>query len=161
MRGRNERGRAGAALALALVVVGVLAVLGLRVEDHLKPSTLRVPGTDFAAAEDIVLREFGRGVPTPILVRGPRGAVERDARALERNLDADRRIVVVAPWELPAEQAKALRPGPDRIVLIPRINTSRNDFEWVMPRLRRGVDESVHAPVRAHITGYYRDSGIG
>src|SRR6185503_8199567 len=71
---------------------------------------------------------------------------------LARALDAHPKIDVLAPWDLPRGD-KTLRPRPGAVVLVPSGETNRADFHWVMPYLRRQVDQHVHAPSRAHITG--------
>lgn len=131
-------------LAIWAAVVGVLALLGLGVADRLHRSSLEIPGTASSDAVELARDHFGEGTTLVVLLRGPRGELERQRDRLAATLE-QRRGLAVLP----------LRPGPGRSLLVLR---SERTFEEVsrdvVPRVRADVREVVRAPVAAHVTGY-------
>ena len=73
-------------LAIAAIAIAVLGVLGIGVEDELRPTSLRVPGTESARAEGLLREHFGDSAPFAILLRGPAAALDRQGPELVRAL---------------------------------------------------------------------------
>src|SRR4051794_22196006 len=79
---RLARHRAIGTLVMTLLIVVALGLIGLGVEDHLRPTSLEVAGTSSARGEDLAQRHFGDSSPIAVMLRGPAGAVERQGRVL-------------------------------------------------------------------------------
>src|SRR3954454_7960898 len=98
-----ERGTARRRAIVVLVVTGVavvvLGLIGARVADHLRPTSLTIDGTASARGEDLAAERFGDSSPFSVLLRGPAGAVERQGRHLVTVLRRDRTLTVISPWD--------------------------------------------------------------
>src|SRR4051794_14960726 len=107
---RRERGRAIATVAAILAFVAVLGVVGLGVENRLRPTSLAIPGTESERGEELASESFGESSPVAVLLRGPAGPLEQQGRELTRTLRRDPTLTVVSPWD-PSPAARKL-PGP-------------------------------------------------
>src|SRR6476646_6192046 len=106
----SARRRAIGILAAVGVVVTVLGLIGLGVEDHLRPTSLAIEGTSSARGEDLARQRFGDSSPFVILLRGPAGAIERQGPRLAAILRRNPKVTVISPWD-PARAARKL-PAP-------------------------------------------------
>jgi hypothetical protein len=57
-------------LAIAALVLATLGVVGIAVEDRLKPTTLDIPGSDSSRANQMLREHFGDSAPFAIYLRG-------------------------------------------------------------------------------------------
>jgi RND superfamily putative drug exporter len=151
-----------ATLAATVLAVGVLGVVGLGVEGHLRPTSLSIGGTSSARGEELAREHFGDSSPAVVLLSGPAGAVERQGRRLARVLRRDRDVTVISPWESTRAARKLPAPAPgtqpgarSRALLlldyhVPLAEAMRD----TVPRLEDTLDTHVHPPVRAIQSGY-------
>jgi RND superfamily putative drug exporter len=159
---RFARRRAAATLAATLVLVGALGLIGLGVEDHLRPTSLTISGTSSARGEELARSRFGDSSPFAVLLRGPAGAIERQGPRLVSALRRDSTVTVISPWD-PAPAARKLpAPAPgtapaarSRALLlldfhVPLADAMRN----TVPRLQRTIETRVHPPLEAVQSGY-------
>jgi putative drug exporter of the RND superfamily len=167
MRGSREEGsreaagkrlplalrRPRAMLALALVVIGVLAVLGRGVEDQLRPTSLSVPGTESGKAAELVHQYFGDTAPFAILLQGPADELDRQGPALIRALRSDPAVSTISPWD--KGSVERLRPGPRKALILVDFHVSAEDaVKDTVPYLNRTLEERITPPVRAAQTGF-------
>jgi RND superfamily putative drug exporter len=142
-------------LALALwVAVGVaLSLVGLGVSDALSPSKVAVAGTESARAVHLADAEFGPSQLVPVLLEGPRKAVDRQGPVLVRRLAVRRDTRVMSAWD-GGPVANDLHPRPGDAMLIAAVARSdRAMFDGVQQELQRTVDRTIKAPVKAYVTG--------
>jgi len=155
--GDLERGRFGLrrprrALLVAAVVVAVLGIVGIGVEDELRPTSLAVPGTDSARGEELLRSRFGDSAPFAVLLRGPAAALDRQGPALVRRLRRQPGATTLSPWD--RGDLERLRPGPRRaLVLVDFHVGGEAAVDDAVPRLDAIVGRTVHPPVRATQTG--------
>ena len=83
---RLSIGRPRAALLGWCVLAGVLSIIGLGVAHSLSPTIVVVPGTESSRAQQLANARFGPTQLIPILLRGPRAALERDGPRLVSDL---------------------------------------------------------------------------
>jgi RND superfamily putative drug exporter len=140
-------------LAAWAVVVGLLALLGAGVESRLHRQDLVVPGTKSAAAAELAKRHFGDAQNLVVVLEGPSAQLAQQTKALAERLDRLPRVDTVGPWAPGA--GKDLRPNPHRMVVLLRLD---QEFEAAsqqgVPRVRKTVRQTLHAPVRAYVSGY-------
>ena len=135
----------GVALALGLVGVGI--------ESRLSPSILVVPGSGSARAEHIANAQFGPTQLTPILLKGPRAALDRQGPSLVRALRQRPHTRVLSAWDSGSASAE-LRPSSTARVIVVSIDRSETQvIRHDLPQIERLVDQRVNAPVVSHITG--------
>ncbi len=156
------RRRAIATLIATLGAVAVLGLIGLGVEDHLRPTSLAISGTASARGEDLARRGFGESSPLAVLLRGPARALERQGRHLATVLRRGRTLTVISPWD-PAPAARKLpAPPPDApptsrsralLLLDYHVPLSAAMRETV-PRLEDTLDAQIRPPVRATQSGF-------
>src|SRR4029077_19753895 len=103
-------------LVVILICCGALGIAGLGVEDRLEPTSLIVPGTTSARGQALAEEHFGDSSPFAVLLRGPRGAIERQGPPLVRALRRDPDVAVVSPWD--RGSVAFLRPGPRRAIVL-------------------------------------------
>src|SRR4051812_11124551 len=109
---RLARHRAIGTLVMTLLIVVALGLIGLGVEDHLRPTSLEVAGTSSARGEDLAQRHFGDSSPIAVMLRGPAGAVERQGRVLAAALRHDPTVTVISPWDRAPAARKLPAPPP-------------------------------------------------
>jgi len=136
-----------------LVLVGVLGLLGLRIESQLHSTVAGVPGSPSARAFKLTNSRFGESYETPVLLEGPRAAVERQGARLAARLGRLPHVSLLTPW-MPGIH-RVLAPAGDAALLLVR---SYGSFDHVVkdvvPEIRAATRELVHAPVRSHVSGY-------
>jgi putative drug exporter of the RND superfamily len=136
-----------------LALVGALGLLGLRVESQLHSTVAVVPGSPSAKAFKLTSSRFGESYETPVLLEGPRSAVERQGTRLAARLERLPNVSLLTPW-MPGIH-RVLAPAGDRALLLVR---SYGNFDHVVkdvvPDIRVAASDLVHAPVRSHVSGY-------
>jgi RND superfamily putative drug exporter len=146
----SARRRAIGILAAVGVVVTVLGLIGVGVEDHLRPTSLAIEGTSSARGEELAKERFGDSSPFAVLLRGPAGAVERQGRHLTRVLRRERDLTVISPWDRTAASRKL---PPSLLVLdyhVPLAEAMRT----TVPELEDTLDANIRPPVEATQSGY-------
>jgi len=143
-----------AALGAALLVLAVLGAIGTGVESRLQPTTLTIPGTNVAVANDLLQEHFGNSAPFPILLQGPPAEIDRQGPALVRALRReDPRVTTLSPWD--RGNVIPLRPGPRRALILTDFHvdtkTAVND---TVPWLNELLEREVKPPVHATQTGF-------
>ena len=161
----SARRRAIGILAAVGVLVTVLGLIGVGVEDHLRPTSLSIGGTSSARGEELARERFGESSPFAVLLRGPAAAVERQGRHLAAVLRRDRALTVISPWD-PASPARAI-PAPDpnapptarsRALLLLDYHVPLADaMRDTVPALEDTLDANIHPPVRGHAVGIRDD----
>jgi RND superfamily putative drug exporter len=140
-------------LAIGVVVVAVLGVLGIGVEDELRPTSLDVPGTGSARGRELLEGHFGESAPFVILLRGPAGALERQGTDLIRALRRDPGVTTLSPWD--RGTLDRLRPSPRKAFVLTDFHTgAREAAQVAAPSLDRLLAREIHPPVIARETGY-------
>jgi putative drug exporter of the RND superfamily len=160
-RGRLRR-RAIATLVATLVLVAVLGLVGLGVEDDLRPTSLTIDGTSSARGEDLARRSFGDSAPLVVLLRGPAGALERQGRHLARVLRREPDLTVISPWDpapaarkLPAPSAGAPPGARSRALLLLDYHIPLSEaMREIVSRLDDVLESRIHPPVTATQSGY-------
>jgi RND superfamily putative drug exporter len=151
-----------AILAATAVLVLVLGLIGLSVEDHLRPTSLSISGTPSARGEDLAGERFGDSSPLTVLLQGPAAAVERQGRHLARVLRRDRDLTVISPWDsapaarklpAPAPGAPPRRPSHALLVLDYHVALAEA-MRTTVPKLDETLAAQVHSPVSATQSGY-------
>jgi RND superfamily putative drug exporter len=146
-------------LAAWAVVAGLLALLGASVDGRLHREDLEVPGTASAKANDLARKQFGDSQSLVVMLEGPRAALDSTTRRFAERVDRVPHVDTVGPWAPGA--ARELRPKPTRTIVLVRIQQKFEDASHDgVPRVRRVLAKSVHAPVRGYLTGY-ADVGHG
>jgi RND superfamily putative drug exporter len=145
--------RPRATLAAGLVATVVLALVGIGVEDKLRPSTVAVPGTPSAEGEALLRAHFDDSAPFAILLRGSAPALDRQGPALVRKLRRDPRVTALSPWQ--QRPSHRLRPSPRKaLILIDFHVGSEEAVGEVVPALDRTLEATVRPPVTATQTGF-------
>jgi len=163
-RGRARLGRSGgrqpltlrhprAALALAVLALVALGAIGTGVEERLEPTTLNIPGTASSEANQLLRDNFGPSMPFAILLRGPRGAIDRQGPELVRALREQPGVTTISPWDRGA--VVPLRPSPRRALILADFHVEINEaVNETVPALNQTLEEQIHPPVRATQTGF-------
>jgi putative drug exporter of the RND superfamily len=158
----RARHRARATLALTLVAVLALGLIGLGVEDHLRPTSLAIDGTTSSHGEALARQRFGDSSPLAVLLRGPAGPLERQGRHLATVLRRDRTVTVISPWD-PAPGARKLPAPPpgtpptarSRALLLLDFHVPLSKaMRDTVPRLEDTLEAHVRPPVRATQSGF-------
>jgi putative drug exporter of the RND superfamily len=156
------RRRSAAILGATAVLVLVLGLIGLGVEDQLRPTSLSISGTPSAQGEDLARERFGDSAPLVALLEGPAAAVERQGRHLAHVLRRDRTLTVIAPWDpapaarkLPAPAPGTLPQKPSKALLLLDYHVSQAEaMRSTVPELDATLAAQIHLPVRATQSGY-------
>ncbi len=157
-----ERRRAISTLAATLILILVLGMIGLGVEEQLRPTSLAISGTASDRGEALGRERFGASSPIALLLRGPAGAVERQGRELARALRRDPTVTVISPWD-PAAQVRKLPAPPtgappgasSRALLLLDFHVPLPEaMEETVPALEEAIAARVRPPVRATQSGY-------
>ena len=140
------------ALAAALAVVALLGIVGIGVEDELRPTSLAVPGTDSARGEELLHEHFGDSAPFAILLRGPDAALARQGPRLVSRLRRHPGTTTLSPWD--RGDVGRLRPDPRRaLVLVDFHVNEEGAVREAVPDLDRTIAATIAPPVRATQTG--------
>src|SRR4051794_7397364 len=157
--GRLAIERPKAVLAGWMAVFGLLALLGLGVESRLHRTDLRIPGSGSDRAAQLVKKTFGDASTLSVLLDGPPRALDAQGPRVAAALDRLPHVTVLSPWA--GGEARALRPGPRRALLVIRVAESYDQVSaHADAQLRRTLDRQVSAPLSAHLTGF-ADIGHG
>ena len=140
-------------LGVALAVIGVLGVLGANVEDHLKPTSLNVPGTESSRAGAMLQSHFGDSAPFAILLRGPAASIERQGPALIRKLRTNPAVTTISPWD--KGSVARLWPTPRKALILVDFHVGIDEaVKTTVPYLNNLLETQVKAPVHATQTGF-------
>src|SRR4051812_1451722 len=86
-------------LLIASIVLAALAVIGTGVDKKLDPTTLDVPGSASAEANQMLEDHFGPSAPFAILLRGPAAALDEQGPRLVEALREDPTVSTLSPWD--------------------------------------------------------------
>jgi RND superfamily putative drug exporter len=137
----------------ALLLVSVLGLIGLRVEDKLKPTSLEVPGTESANTERSLQRYFGDSAPFAIVLHGPAKALDQEGPRLIHVLRREHGVTTLSPWD--AGSVNRLRPAPSRCVILVDFHVDPEEaVERSVPRLDGLLRRTIKPPVQATEAGY-------
>ena len=141
------------ALAVWGAVAIALAVIGIGVSDRLSPSVVVVPGTSSAHAQHLADAKFGASVLVPVLLEGPKSALDHQGPIVVRRLRAERDIRVLSAWD-GGSTGKELRPKPGAAMIVAAVaRTEKHMVKGRQAEVEGIVDRAVAAPVHAHVTG--------
>jgi RND superfamily putative drug exporter len=145
--------RPRATLAVAALLVALLGIVGIGVEDELRPTSLGVPGSSSQRGEELQERHFGDSAPFAVLLRGPAGALDRQGPELVRVLRRQQGVTTLSPWDRGA--LERLRPSPRKaLILVDYHVGSEAAVEDAVPALDATIEGVVRPPVVATQTGY-------
>jgi RND superfamily putative drug exporter len=140
-------------LALSVVLIAFFGVVGLNVEDSLKPTSLDVPGTESSRAGHSLHRYFGDSAPFAVLLEGPPAELERQGPALVHALREDPKVTTISPWD--RGSVARLRPAPDKALVLVDFHVGIDDaVRHTVPYLDETLETKIAAPVRATQTGF-------
>jgi RND superfamily putative drug exporter len=135
-----------------LAVFG-LAWLGNGLVGRLAPTSLLVPGTPSAHAQEMLDRQFGNSIPVTILLQGPPEAIEGQGPRIAAAFRAEPKVSVMSPWDAGAG-LDVLRPKPNAALIVTGFQRPTGEaLDEVVPTANRLVDENVRPPLRAHVGG--------
>jgi RND superfamily putative drug exporter len=140
-------------IGVALAAIVVLGGYGLHVEDHLKPTSLDVSGTESSKGAAELHRYFGDSAPFAVLLQGPARSLEEQGPALIRDLRSDPRVTTISPWD--KGSVARLRPGPNKALILVDFHVDTEEaVDTTVPYLNHLLETRVRAPVRATQTGF-------
>jgi putative drug exporter of the RND superfamily len=140
-------------LILAGCCIAVLAVLGMKAESRLHPTSLSVGGTESARNGALLHHYFGESEPFVILLKGPPGEVKAQGRGLVRALNRDPLATAISPWG--HETMKQLRPTRRSALIFVNFRVSLNEaVKRTVPNLNELLKRRISPPVRAVQSGY-------
>lgn len=140
-------------LAIWGAVAGILALIGLRVGDHLHRTNILIPDTKAGKADALQRAKFGDSWGILVLLEGPRSGLDHQGPGLARRLDRQPHLSVTSPWT--PGLGRALRPKPNQALLSIRIQESfEQSSRDAVPQIRAQLDREVKPPVVARLTGY-------
>ncbi|MFN8216641.1 MAG: MMPL family transporter [Solirubrobacterales bacterium] len=149
----SSRGRSRAVLAVAAVLLVGLGLVGTGVEGRLDPTTLTVPGTRSAEANQLLREHFGDSAPFAILLRGPAAAIDEQGPRLVEALRAEPGVTTLSPWD--QGLVGRLRPRPGKALILADFHADiKTAVDETVPRLNQILDEEVSPPVRATQSGF-------
>jgi putative drug exporter of the RND superfamily len=152
-RGGALLGHPRRVLVAALAFLIVLGALGAGVEGKLSPTSLEIPGSSSARANQLLREHFGDSAPFVILLRGPREELDRQGPQLVRVLRRNPAVTTLSPWDVGSVQR--LRPSPREAIVIADFHTGIDAaVDDSVPELERILGSTVEPPVRATQTGY-------
>ena len=140
------------ALLAWLVLAGALTAIGLGVSSTLSPSVSVVQGTQASRAQELGKAQFGPTQLVPILLEGPKQALNSQGPALVRALARRPHTRVLSAWDAGVAGASLRRPGADMIVV--SVERSEKDaVRYDQPQIEKLVASRITMPVRSYITG--------
>ena len=134
------------------VAIGVLALAGTTVMGQIAPSSLSVQGSQSAQFDSLYRSEFGSSAFVPVLLRGPRAAVDAQGPAVARALAKLPHARVLSPW---SDRAPA-RLRPDRRTALIALSLDMpegHELSRTLDRAEALVHQKTGGPVRAYVTG--------
>ncbi|MGN6274705.1 MAG: MMPL family transporter [Solirubrobacterales bacterium] len=140
-------------LGFSLLVVIALGLVGLHVENKLKPTSLDVSGTASSQAGGALHRYFGDSAPFAILLRGPSASLERQGPQLIRALRKDPGVTTISPWD--NGSLGRLRPSPRRALVLVDFHVDIEEaVNRTVPQLNELLRTKIRAPIRGTQTGF-------
>lgn len=140
-------------LLIGAIVLAILGLVGLGVDNRLKPTSLDIPGTDSAAANRLLREHFGDSAPFAILLQGPAAELDRQGPRLIRALREDPAVTTLSPWD--RGQVDRLRPAPDQALIIADFHVDVEEaVRETVPQLNRTLAETIEPPVEATQSGF-------
>jgi RND superfamily putative drug exporter len=141
------------ALACWLVIAATLTLIGLGVSSTVSPSVTVVPGTQSSQAQRLANAAFGPTQLVPILLEGPRAALNRQGPGLVAALARRPHTRVLSAWDAGSASA-GLRPTPTAAMIVVSVDrTERDVVSHDQPQIQRIVGRRIGAPVKAFVTG--------
>ena len=145
--------RPRAALAAWLIVTALLGIYGLGVGRHLTAPTLTVPGTESAREYQLFRQHFSPSVDAPILLQGPRRALDREGPALAAGLAKLPGARVVSAWAANS-LGPILRPSPSSALVLVSVAVPPHVSEHGVTRLiNHTIAADIASPVVARVSG--------
>ncbi|HEX2086796.1 MAG TPA: MMPL family transporter [Solirubrobacteraceae bacterium] len=136
-----------------LGLLALLAVIGLDVNSRVTPTTILLPDSEAGRAAAMADDAFGERASMSILLQGPPRHVQRQGRALVRDIRGRLGVRVLSPFGSDAAAA-ALRPRGDRALILLEVPHGPNDAIYdLAPRVRQFVDARIERPVRPSFVG--------
>jgi putative drug exporter of the RND superfamily len=153
---RRGRGRSWATLAIAALVLAALAVIGTGVESRLDPTTLTVPGTNSAQADELLRQHFGDSAPFAILLEGPPRAVDSQGKNLVETLRREYPgVTTLSPWDRGRGGLEGLRPTPRRALILAVFHQDlKTAVNETVPELEQTLEEQIRPPVESTQSGF-------
>ena len=134
-------------------VTSVLVVIGLGIAHSLSPSVVVVSGSEAARAQRYANAGFGPTQLVPILLEGPKTQLDGQGPRLVRALLRHPRTRALTAWDAGAA-SQGLRPSANAAMIVVSVDRSeRAVVEKDQPQIERIVARTIHAPVRASVTG--------
>ena len=141
------------ALLAWTALAAALGLVGFGISSRLSPSILVVPGSESARAQHLADATFGPSQLTPILLQGPRAALDRQGPDLVRALRARPHTRVLSAWDTGSASAQLRPSNRARMIVVSIDRSERAVLRQDLPQIQRLVDRRVSAPVQSHITG--------
>lgn len=136
-----------------MLVAIVLGAIGLGVSHSLSPSIVVVPGSESSRAQTLTNAQFGSTQLVPILLRGPRTALDRQGPRLVRDLVKRPHTRALSAWDA-GIASHGLRPSASAGMIV--VSVDRPEKTVVahdQPQIEALVARDVAGPVRASVTG--------
>jgi len=140
-------------LAAFIIVAGILAILGLGVQERLSPTSLEISGTPSAEGNEILRDHFGETALFGILLQGPKDEIDRQGPALIRALrEENPAVTTLSPWDRGSVQR--LRAGPREALILADFHTDiATAVNHSVEELDEILEREVQPPLRATQTG--------
>jgi RND superfamily putative drug exporter len=144
--------RPKATLVAWAVAIGVLALAGTTVMGQIAPASLSVQGSQSAQFDSLYQSEFGSSAFVPVLLRGPRSAVDAQGPAVAEALAKLPHARVLSPWSDKAP--KRLRPDRSTALIALSLDLPEgHELSHALDRAEKLVHDMTGGPVRAYVTG--------
>ena len=143
-----------AALLTWLIATVALAIVGGHVGRHLSArNQLLVPGSESKLEADRFAQEFGSSVSAPVVLSGPRKALDREGPRLVVQLAKLPGAEVVSAWD-GGTLGRSLRPAAGRaLVLVAVTHATDISSGAVIHQVEQVVGATLTAPVHGHVSG--------
>jgi RND superfamily putative drug exporter len=140
-------------LGVAATLIVALGVIGIGVQDQLRPTSLSVPGTESGRGAELQHRYFGDSAPFVILLQGPPAELDRQGPALIRTLRSEPAVSTVSPWD--RGSVGNLRPGPRKALILVDFHVdAETAVKETVPYLDRTLEAQIAPPVSSAQTGF-------
>jgi len=148
-RGLGRRDRLSLLAWIALTAA--LAPFAIGAPGRMHASEVVVPGTESARAQELGDRAFGREYAHLVLLQGPQNVLDERGPAIAASVAKLPQHRVLDPW---SAGGRALRPTPDKAVLVVGIQKSFDAAGPDAARLRHQLRDEVKPPLTVHLTGF-------
>ncbi|HZK15724.1 MAG TPA: MMPL family transporter, partial [Solirubrobacterales bacterium] len=140
-------------LLVTLIVLVALGIFGLNVGDKLKPTSLEIPGSDAAEANQLLEEHFGDSAPFAVLLQGPPKALDRQGPRLIGAMREDPAVTTLSPWD--RGRLGRLRPEPNTALIIADFHVDVEEaVRETVPQLNATLEEEIRPPVEYTQTGF-------